>query len=213
MDILPDKQSHSTITIAQFDRLADIIFALAMAQTVLGFQIPETATSMIDSEVIKFLIAQLEPLMTYAITFVIVAIYWIEHRQQFRYYQRTDDTLVWLSILYLMCLFIVPYSNALVMHFSDNYLVKILFSINIFLIGIFSFGSWFYATYQHRLVDEDLDNQTIIKTKIRALIEPGISILTIVVALFNQYLWDYVWFITPVIYIAVDKFLPQSQSN
>lgn len=204
---------NSTIIIKHLSRLADSIFALAMGLTVLGFKLPETATSMTDTEVNNFLLAQLNPLVTYLSTFLLVAFYWIDHTQQFAYYRKTNTIQLWFYVMYLMCLLIVPCSNALIVYFSNNSTTKILFSLNIFLIGIFSFIIWSYATNEHRLVDANLDKRTIRATKIKSLIEPLFSLLTIVVALFNQSLWDYVWFLIIIPYIFVEKFLDNPLDN
>jgi uncharacterized membrane protein len=134
-----NKSPKSTISIAQFSRLADIIFALAMAVTVLGFQIPKNAISMNDAEVNKFLIAQLEPLGAYLITFIVVTVYWIDHKQRLKYYQKTDEIHLWLCFVYLMFLFLMPYSNTLTVFLPDKLMVKVWFSLNTFLIGMFSF--------------------------------------------------------------------------
>lgn len=58
--------------------------------------------------------------------------------------------------IYQHVYFIVPYSNALIIYFSENLLVQIEYSLNIFAIGLFSFLNWTYATHKHRLVEESL---------------------------------------------------------
>jgi uncharacterized membrane protein len=199
----------TTNTIRHLARLSDCIFAFAMALTVVGFDLPENIKSMTNSDINNFLMTQLKPLGTYVITFILVAVYWIAHSQQLTYYKRTDEVHLWIGVCYLMCLFLVPLSNDLLMTFPHNLMVKTWFSLNIFAIGICSFINWVYATTNHRLVDSSLDNQTINITKIKVLIEPVFALLSILVAWFNQELWDYVWLIIPVIYILVERFFKQ----
>lgn len=66
-------------------RLSDIIFALAMALNIFGFDFPEFASSINDREVNKFLLSQLEPLGNYLITFGILAFYRLDDVKQFSY--------------------------------------------------------------------------------------------------------------------------------
>jgi uncharacterized membrane protein len=207
------KDSPLTSEIRHLGRLSDIIFALAMALTILGFQLPESAETMTAQQVNKFLLDQLEPLGTYAISLVTVAFYWIDHIQQFKHYRKTNDVLLWLGILYLMCLFLVPYSNALSMSFPNNLITEIWFSINIFLIGFLSFLSWMYATHKHQLVDPQLDSKTIAITKWNALAEPMISLLAIGVALIDPKLWDFVWILLPIPYILISKFMGKAANT
>lgn len=193
--------------ILHLGRLSDTIFALAMALTIFGFDFPKFAESASNLEINQFLISQLEPLENYLITFVILAFYWIDHVKQFSHYRKTDEIHIWLYIVYLMCLFIVPFSNVLIMYFPDNYIVQICYSINIFLIGLFSFLNWTYATYKHRLIDTDLNKQTINYIRINSLIEPLVALITIIVALINPSLWNLSWTSIIIFYMIVEIFV------
>lgn len=199
-----EKEDKSSNMIRHLARLSDCIFAFAMALMVAGFDFPE-AKDMTDAQINSFLMEQLKPLGTYVITFVLVAVYWIAHSQQVSYYKRTDETHLWIGVVYLMCLFIVPLSNDLLMNFSDNLMVKVWFSVNIFLIGVLNFVSWTYATYNYRLVDVSLDKSIILSTRVKALIEPAFALVSIGVAFLNQGWWDYVWLMIPVVYFLVER--------
>ncbi len=179
-----DTENKSTNMIRNLVRLSDCIFAFAMAIMVAGFDFPE-AKGMTDAQINSFLMGQLKPLGTYVITFVLVAVYWIAHSQQVSYYRRTDETHIWIGVVYLMFLFLVP-SNDLLMSFPENLMVKVWFSVNICLIGVLSFVSWTYATYNHRLVDLSLDKSVILGTRVKALIEPVFALVSIGVAYLNQ---------------------------
>lgn len=201
------KNTNSTNMILHLGRLSDTIFALAMALTIFGFDFPKFAELASNMEINQFLISQLEPLENYLITFVILAFYWIDHVKQFSHYRKTDEIHLWLYIVYLMCLFIVPFSNVLIMYFPDNNIVQICYSINIFIIGLFSFINWTYATYKNRLVDTDLDKQTIKYIGINSLIEPIVALITIIVALINPSLWNLSWASIIIFYIIVEIFI------
>ncbi len=205
-----NQNNTSTNMILHLGRLSDTIFALAMALTIFGFDFPKFAESASNMEINQFLISQLEPLENYLITFVILAFYWIDHVKQFSHYRKTDEIHLWLYIVYLMCLFIVPFSNVLIMYLPDNYIVQICYSINIFLIGLFSFLNWTYATYKHRLIDTYLSKETINYIRINSLIEPIVALITIIVALINPSLWDISWASVIIFYILAETFIKKS---
>jgi uncharacterized membrane protein len=204
-------EDKSAAMIRHLARLSDSIFAFAMALMVAGFDFPE-AKELTNAEINSFLMGQLKPLGTYVITFVLVAVYWIAHSQQVSYYKRTDETHLWIGVVYLMCLFLIPLSNDLLMSFPDNLMVKVWFSINICLIGILSFASWMYATYNHRLVDVSLGKGVIWSTGVKALIEPVFALVSIGVAFLNQDLWDYIWLLIPVGYFLVERGLKDERT-
>ena len=205
-----ENQSYSTNMISHLSRLSDGIFALSMALSLLIFDFPDSTASMTNIEVNNFLITQLQPLRIDLITFALLAFYWVDRVKQFSYYKKSNEIHLFLSILYLMFVFIVPYSNTLTMYFPENTMVKVWFSLNIFFIGIFSFLNWVYATHKYQLVDKSLDHHTITKIKITASIEPIVALLTIVVALINQSLWDISWLLTVILYIIADRFIKKS---
>ncbi|MEA5505648.1 TMEM175 family protein [Halotia wernerae UHCC 0503] len=210
MNEAQDNNSVQNSSIARLGRIADIIFALAMAQCFFTLGFPEELQQPTNSEVIKFLLAQVKPLISYAIAFVIVGYYWLDHIKQFRYYKKADDIHISLYLLYLMSMFLIPYSDALVIYFPENAIVKICFSVNTTLIGLLSFMNWTYATHKHRLVAHDLDSTTIISTRWITLIEPVFSLFTIVVAIVDQSWWEYVWFLLPIPYLLIERIFGKS---
>ncbi|WP_427162139.1 TMEM175 family protein [Aliinostoc sp. HNIBRCY26] len=201
---------NSSESILSLARLSDSIFAFAMALMVIAFDLPEDAKGMTDSDINGFLFSQLKPLVTYAITFVLVATYWISHSRQLKYLKRTDENHLWISVGYLMVLFLVPLSNDLVITFPDNFLVKVWFSLNIAVIGFVSWLSWSYATGDGKLVDSDLDDLTIRSIKIKALIEPICALISIGVVYLNQELWDYFWVLLFFAYSPLEKYFNKS---
>lgn len=206
-----DQNSQTQSALAHLARLSDFIFALAMALTFWRFNLPEHAEMLAKMEINQFLVSQLKPLGTYLITFVLVAVYWIAHTQQFSYYKRTNEVHLWIYTLYLMSLFLVPYSNELALVFPSNSAAKVCFAVNILLIGCLSFASWIYATSQHRLVDKNLDTQTIAAMKVKALIEPICAIAAIAIALFAPACSDLAWLLFPLVYFALRKLFATSQ--
>lgn len=207
------QDTQTTNALSHLARLSDFIFALAMALTFWRFDLPEGSETLTKLEVNQFLLGELKPLGAYLITFVLVAAYWVAHTQQFSYYKRTDETHLWIYALYLMCVFLIPYSNELALAFSDNRIAKICFAINIALIGFLSCGSWVYATYHHRLVEQYLDPQLVMAIKIKALVEPICAVTVILIALVAPEWSDLAWLLIPLVYFGLKKLMrPASQT-
>lgn len=202
---MPQNHPNAQNLIHHLARLNDGVFALVMALTFMGLHLPDSVLSMSNSEINRFLMGQLRSLGVDITTFILVAFYWISHIQQLSYYKRTNEIHLSIHALYLMSLLIVPFSNTVVFYISGNALAKILFSANIFLIGMLSFVSWIYATTQRRLIDQNLDRQIIRLVAAKALIEPACASLVIAIALINSDLSDFAWLLVPVAAFVVDK--------
>ena len=191
-------------SIIRLGRIADIIFALAMAQCFFAVDFPVTIKHPTDSEAIRFLISQIKPLTSYALAFIIVGFYWIDNINQFKHYEKTDTFHSSIYLLYLMGMFLIPYSDTLVIYFPNSAIVKVCFSINTAFIGLMSFMTWNYATQKGRLVNQDLSDETVSKTRRKILIEPVFSLFTVVVAVIAQSWWELVWFLLPIPYLLSD---------
>ncbi|OKH21169.1 hypothetical protein NIES1031_22210 [Chroogloeocystis siderophila 5.2 s.c.1] len=203
------RQDHSPKLIHHLSRVSDSIFALAMALSIVGFDLPDSVASINDIEVKNFVLTQLDHLSTYIITFILLAFYWIEHTQKFSYYKKSNEIHLLLYLFYLMFIFIIPYSNALITYYPNEAIIKIWYSLNIFLIGLFSFLTWTHATTEHRLVSAMLDINHIKAIGIKTLIEPVVSIITITIAVafWDQSLWEYTWLLVIILYVIADKLL------
>ncbi|NEQ47986.1 MAG: DUF1211 domain-containing protein [Leptolyngbya sp. SIOISBB] len=203
LDIKEPAELEGEIALQHLSRLSDFIFALAMALTFWQFDMPETASTLSPSEVNQFLLGELKPLSTYIITFLLIAVYWIAHTEQFAHYRRTNEVHLWIYAFYLMCLFLVPYSNAVALVFPDNTVAKICFSANIALIGLISYLSWHYATDRNRLVKKDLSAETVTEMKRKVLIEPICAVAVIGVAAVSPVWSDAAWLLFPFVNLAL----------
>lgn len=83
-----NNESNSKSMIYHLSRLTDIIFALAMALTILEFELPESTQLLTNKETNNFLLTQLKMLSSYVIAFITLSFYWIDHIQQFKYYKK-----------------------------------------------------------------------------------------------------------------------------
>ena len=195
---------NSELSLRRVQILSDGIFVLAMTLMVLQFDLPDPAKEMTNLEIKKFLLAQLPDLGIYIITFVLIAFYWFEHLNQFQYYRKTDPIHLWLQLFSLMGIVLIPYSNDLATLYPDNLYVQIVYSLNLFWVGIFFYFNWVYATKNRRLVSAELDDGEISAMKAKALIEPAIALLAVPAALIKPWLWEVTFLLVPVAYIFLE---------
>lgn len=184
----PDIPTPSDLSLVRLQQFSDGIFVLAAALMVLQFDIPNPRVQIGDAEVGQFLLEQLPTLSVYLGTFLLLALYWIQRLEQFKYCQRTDTTHLWLNILTLMFVVLVPYGNILAIRYETTPVVQILYSSIFLLIGIFSSLSWLYASQDNNLVVPNSGLYGLIA--IESTIEPIICALAMGVALIAPVLWS-----------------------
>ena len=125
-------------------------------------------------------------LLRYAITFVVVGMYWVAHNHLFHFIRRADRSFLWLNILFLMFVALVPLPAALIGLYPTHQLPEILYGVNLGFIGIALFALWRYATGGRRLVDSDLAANVIGSLGKRILLFPAFCLLAIAVSFWDR---------------------------
>lgn len=192
--MLPTDPDSPTVardpSLLYLQQLSNGIFALAMTLMVLQFEFPNPLQFASDPEIGKFLLAQLPTLALYFGTFLLLALYWIARTEQFKYCQRTDGVHLWLNLLSLMFVVVVPYTNGLASLYMMTPSVQILYSSNLFLIGVFSGLSWLYASQSGGLTGEELTRPLQRFVALEGAIEPVVCLLAIGATLTAPVLWS-----------------------
>jgi len=192
------------ISIARLARLSDLIFAVAMTLMALTFELPSSG-ELTSKDITQFLIAQFPSLGIYVITFVVIAFYWITHLHQFRYYERTDATHVWLTLLSLLFVVLMPYANDLISYYNTTVAIQIFYSLVAAGVGLFSTAAWIYATQNRRLVGDDLSDRLIRQIRQESYIEPLVTLLAIVGAWIHPWMWDATFLLIPILLFVQSK--------
>jgi uncharacterized membrane protein len=136
----------------------------------------------------------LRPTLTsYALSFLVVGIYWIEHHRMFRVIRRYDTGLLWLNLLFLFMIVLIPFPTDLIDRFEGQQTAVILYAGVLAVTGLVVAGLWRHATYKHRLVDEDLSPETIRKGLWIRLAIPAAFLISIPVAFVNPWAAMFVW--------------------
>jgi len=121
---------------------------------VLNLQVLQIATV---SELVPKLGALWPKLLSYALSFVLVGIYWVAHHNTFHYIKRSDRNLLWLSILLLMCIVFLPFPTALLGQYPEQQISIIIYAGTLVITGLVLQALWWYATSGCRLVDRNID--------------------------------------------------------
>jgi uncharacterized membrane protein len=105
----------------RIEALIDGIFAVALTLLVLNIKLPESVAYATNDELWARLKSLERHFVIYAISFVVIAIYWVAHHVQFHYVRYTDRRLIWINMVFLLLISFLPFATDLV---GDNgYLV------------------------------------------------------------------------------------------
>jgi uncharacterized membrane protein len=172
----------------RIEALADGIFAIAMTLLVLNLNLPQVVNRGPEN-LLKMLSGQIYDFLDYALSFMLLAVFWIIHHQQFHYIQRTDTRHLWINIFILMFVALVPFSTSIVGDYGVNIVADIFFEANILILGFLFLINWIYATTNHRLTRHDLEEHVIVSSIRRVSVIPIVALVTMIASLFSP-LWS-----------------------
>jgi uncharacterized membrane protein len=173
---------------------SDALFAFSITFMALSIQIPTFSSNIADSELTRRLGQLLVPnIIHYMVSFMVVGMYWISYHRIFEQIRRTNVTLLWLNLLFLMFIALVGYFTGLLVTYGTHIIVVISFSGIMAASGFVLCLIWWYATHNRKLVDQDMDDHLIRYFLMRTIVSPIIFLTTIGISFINvqaaQYLW------------------------
>lgn len=177
------RKSHWENT-KRIETLVDGIFAIAMTLLVLNLDVPQLVYPLPDATMQNILIGLGPKLFTYALSFILLAIFWRVNHSQFYHIKRANTTLLWITIMWLLFVGLVPFSTSLTGDYGYLTSAQVFFSINLFFIGSLSALIWYYAT-ERNLIGDKLSFKEIMNIRRLNLVLPVISLLAIGIAFIN----------------------------
>jgi uncharacterized membrane protein len=189
---------------------SDALFAFSITFMALSIQLPNFSGNIAESDLTRRLFQMLVPsIIHYIISFIIVGIYWINYHRIFEHIRRTDITLIWLNLLFLLFISLVAYFTGLLTTYGTHRIVVITFAGIMSATGFTLCILWWYATHNKYLVDEDIHPHLVKYFLSRSLAPPMIFLISVGISFINIQLTQFFWaLILPVTIIIYMKHIP-----
>lgn len=184
----------------RIETLTDGIFAIAMTLLVLTLELPATG-GLTAAKLHELLLAQYDKFFNYALSFILLAVFWVIHHQQFHHIRKTDHTLLWLNIITLIFVALMPFSTSLIGEFGYDWMADLFFNLNMFMLGLLFSLTWIYAALGHRLVSKTLEQKKIVAGIKRGLIVPVVSLIAIVLGFLSPGNSGFAYLLIPIIHM------------
>lgn len=182
------------------EALTDGVFAVAMTLLVLDLKVPESQPPFAEADLPMKLLALWPKFVSYAISFVILGVYWVGHHIQLSFIRRADRPLLWINILFLLWVALVPFSTALLSEFAKTRIAIAIYGANLIAIGLTLALHWGYAAKgQH--VDADIPPSLVRGAMYRTLLAPLVYSIAIALSFFRAELSLALYALVPILYI------------
>jgi len=201
------------MTTHRIEALTDGVFAIAMTLLVLNLALPEARLGLTHADLITLLSGQTDKFFNYALSFILLAIFWIRHHQQSHYVKKTDMAYLWMNIIFLMFIVLIPFSTSLIGDYSNEPLAHVFFGSNILILGTLLMLNWHYATGHNRLIVHDVDPRIVSSSRKRGLVTITVSILAIGIAFLNTDISNYIYLLIPILQEVIRRRSRKSLAN
>ncbi len=193
----------SRISLGRLRALTDGIFALTLVLLVIFIEKPAEGMIPTEDNIKRYVLGQLDALVAYFITFLNLATYWFFNHNQSIYFRRSNGIHVWLTLLALMFVCLLPYSNALNVVFDRSFFTQVSYSALTFVIGLIFCIDWLYATSGDRLLDRSTTSGTVERLIVESLVQPVAALLSFGGALIGTLWWVMPFLFAPFAILAI----------
>jgi uncharacterized membrane protein len=172
----------------RLEALSDGIFATVMTVLVLSLSVPIIAppasNSALSADVTASVVALAPNLLSYVLSFLLLAVMWVSHHNIFHYLKKVDRPLIWLNIIFLLAVGFVPFSTALLGRFPLLQLPIVIYGANVVGIAVSMLAFLGYAAKNGLLMaeghEEALVQRIIARWRIGTLIYGSAILLSFV---------------------------------
>jgi uncharacterized membrane protein len=191
--------------------LSDGVFAIAMTLLILDIRLPQG----LPHATFQVALALLLPnVISYIISFIMISTYWSVHRRIIHYLKRLDASFIRFNLLFLFFVTALPIPTtfALQQQYDDPFkLSTIIYTLSLALSGLALAALWMNATWKHRLVDPNLEQDTINYFLIRSLIAPVIFLLSLLILLLpvNPNYVYFSWWVIYGVFVLLRRLQPR----
>ena len=154
---------------ARLETFSDGVFAIVMTLHVLEIKVPELHGPVTDAQLLTSLFELAPFFLLYAISFIVLAVVWINHHFIFHSFAKeVDRVLNIMNTFYLMFVVFVPFSAHVLASYIHSPLAVVLYGLNLFIIVMIAHAMISYILKHKHLIYESLSRRLIAQSRIRS---------------------------------------------
>jgi len=196
---------NSAISLKRLQTLSDVIFAASMLGLLLLIERPPQDMKSTEEAIRQYLFGQIDVITAYIVTYINISFYWFFSHNESKYLRRSNGVHVWLTILMLMTVGLLPFTNSLSVVFPSSMTVQLFYSSIVFLVGLLFCIDWLYATSKDRLVDRSIDSDIVDQLIVESLVQPVAALISMGGAFLGFIWWQIPFLLIPVAEITVNR--------
>ena len=179
---------------------SDAVIAIAITLLALALEVPQVPESSAAAELPSALLELWPDLYSFVLSFWIIGSYWLAHHRISRLVGAYDRRMQLINLLFLMWIVLMPFSSALVGEYEHQQLPVVIYAVHNILTSLTLTWLWRHAIRDSRLVEANLDPRLVRHSTFRALVTPGVFLLSIGLSFISvdvaRLSWVLAWLLT-----------------
>jgi uncharacterized membrane protein len=172
--------------------LTDGVIAVSITLLVLDIHLTRPLGELSDAQLGAQFMLIWQKYLSYAISFIVVGVFWMSHQRKFSHIVHADSALVWLNFLFLMAVCLVPFVTGVIGE-NTGRLATTVYASTMLSISFLLWLMWWYAG-RKSFIDPNLSHAERRHQSAIGLISIGVFVACIVIAQFDtraalMFLW------------------------
>ena len=126
----------------------DGIFAFAMTLLVITIDVPKVPIEQLAHAVCS----NYQNFTAYVTSFLLLAVFWIQHQRIFNDITRINEKFIWLNIFNMMFVVFIPFTTNLIEDYTHSIFAAVMFNSNLFIVGYIN-CLLYKCVYKYKLVE------------------------------------------------------------
>jgi uncharacterized membrane protein len=127
---------------SRLEAFSDGVFAIVITLLVLEIKVPHVTPEELNNKLFELI----PKFFSFALSFVIIGVYWVAHHNMLHFIEKIDRTALWLNILVLFTICIIPFPTALLGDYPFSTTPIVFYGSTLACVNLFGTIFWIYCT-------------------------------------------------------------------
>lgn len=187
--------SSRKIRLEDLKSFSDAIFAFSITFMAISIVVPNIPTTnhMTEQQFVSKLLQLTPQFEIYAISFMVVGVFWISYHHIFNYIRLSHSVLVWLNLLFLFFITLISFATDLYFNYGNFHSVFVLYASILTVTGSLLLFIWLHGSKENLLVDKTMNIFQRKLTLYDLAIPPVIFLISIGISFIDIQAAQYFW--------------------
>jgi uncharacterized membrane protein len=188
--------------------LTDGVFAIAATLLVLEINVPDIPDHHSQAELWHSLGDVAPSFVAFALSFLTILVYWVNHDSLSRVITHYPYRLVWINLLLVFCISLIPFTTKFISEYPKEPAAVITYGLVMFLTALTAVLAFWYVAFAADLVSATVSRAARVRLLRRFVVGPCLYMFAMLIALVTVY-------VSIAIYIAIPMlfFIPAVQEG